>query len=269
VSAVTLSQLRNALAEMRTNSAVALGILDVCQRPEASAADLADAVEPDPSISLRVLRLANSPAFGARAEVSSVHDAVLRIGRNTTQSIAIEAALGADDGDSCPPNYWERSLLNAAASALCAREIGKVAPDAFSTGLLLDIGCYLLFRIAPEVYVDIIGANDGSHAALIELEERMVSLTHCEVGALALEELGLSKTMCEVIASHHRPPNADSDALLLVVTAGAALADLLLTADEADEDDERAVWLTTLVGPPDHHRNALQEHLESLAVGVG
>ena len=85
VKSSTSEALHLILGGMRTNSALALNILDVCQRPESSALDLSAAIEPDPAISLRILRLANSPMYRGRRDVVSIPYAVARVGRSATQ----------------------------------------------------------------------------------------------------------------------------------------------------------------------------------------
>ena len=242
---------------------MALKVLDVCQRAEASAAEVAEVVAPDPSISLRLLRLANSPSFAARRQVGSIHDAVTRVGRATTQALAVEAALGADEGASSPPMYWRRSLTSAAAADLCARTLYGPLPDAFSCGLLLDIGCHVLFRVAPADYPEVIGDNSDSHTLLVEHERQAISMTHCEAGALALLELGLPETTYSILVDHHERPAPDKSPLAIAVIAGAALADAYIAGDYV-LDATPSSWLTELVGNPELLHQELDERVEAL-----
>ena len=241
---ITPEALKQALAEMKTNSAMALHILDVCQRPDSDATELANAVEPDPSISLRVLRLANSPMYAARSEITSIQDAVARIGRDNTQSIAVTAALGADDGEACPPRYWERALTTAAAADLYGRLSGRRLSDAFSTGLLLDVGCYLMYRLAPGEYSISLEDSDEQHTVLVQIEDERFHLTHSQVGALALAELGLPAPLCEAISSHHHALDSSATPILVAAAAAAALADAYM----GDVDMEDDGWVAQSLG---------------------
>lgn len=258
----TMDALQQMLGEMRTNSAMALNILDVCQRPDSSAADLAQAIEADPALSLRIMRLANSPTYRGRREVESVHDAVARVGRSTTQSMAVTAALDADDGESCPPEFWDRAMTTAATTMICAELRGTRLPEAFPTGLLVDIGCHLLYRLAPEAYGSALDAAGAQHHILVQREEELVQLTHCQAGALALSELGLPSAMCEAIRVHHQLAEPSGSDLEVVVAAGAELA-IVLDADDMAEG--APAWLVEALGQePEHLRCRIEDEVEGL-----
>lgn len=257
VKSSTAEALQLMLGGMRTNSALALNILDVCQRPESSAADLSAAIEPDPAISLRILRLANSPMYRGRRDVASIPDAVARVGRSATQSLAVSAALDADNGESCPPDYWENAITSAATAVICSELMENRLPDAFSAGLLVDLGCLLLFRIVPDTYPDLLNEAGTQHQLLADRELELLQLTHCEAGALALHDLGLPMQLCDAVRHHHDRRESGDVGLEAIVAAGVELASVFQAPDETD--DAISDRLHQLLG---EHPEALRTRIE-------
>lgn len=239
-------KLRRLLAEMRTSSAMALNIINVCQDDDASVRELASAVEADPSISMRLLRLANSPMFAGQRETTSIADAAGRVGRAATQSIAVEAALTAEDGHA-PEGYWDHALEIAAATVLAAELLDLPRSDGFSTGLLADIGCYLINRVAPVEYAQIWDEHRIDHRALMVAERQAFSLDHCTVGHLALVEVGLPAQISEATRHHHDEPARSQPPLVLAACAGSQLADAY--DDGAIDAGRLTGWWGELVAP--------------------
>ena len=72
-------------------------ILRVTGDPESSAGDLMAALLPDQSLCATVLKLANSALFGRPRRVDSLQAAIMVLGFNRVQSIALVLALKNDE----------------------------------------------------------------------------------------------------------------------------------------------------------------------------
>src|SRR6185437_10331942 len=104
--------------------------------------------------------------------------------------------------------FWTHSVTTAAAASSLARRVGVQANDAFSAGLLHDIGSALVFRRAPRRYdavIERLNANPGM--TLVEAEREEFGVTHAEVGAAALAVMKFPPELTEAIAQHHNPPS--------------------------------------------------------------
>jgi len=62
---------------------------NLAENPNASAADLAALIEYDPVLARKLLRLANSASYGAARRISSVTEAVVKLGFSTVRSLAV------------------------------------------------------------------------------------------------------------------------------------------------------------------------------------
>src|SRR6266576_490387 len=108
----------------------------------AGAADVARVVETDPALAARVMRLANSPYYGAPRRVSSTRHAIVMIGFDTVRGLAVSAACSLLDGraEVGPDGFWHHAVTTACTASVIARKVGASPSDAFSVGLLHDIG---------------------------------------------------------------------------------------------------------------------------------
>ncbi len=123
-------------------------------------------VERDPSAAAFLLKLANSPLYGLRGKVSSVHRAVVFLGlQSTLQNLMSRALLRTRSGFSEEVNDVVQALIrHSVATALLARKmlmykrqptLGRTyaiefVSEAFTTALLHDFGKLVLLLNFPE-----------------------------------------------------------------------------------------------------------------------
>lgn len=124
---------------------VANRALSLTQDPEASAAQMADLIEGDQSLAGHVMRIANSVAYTPMANITSLQQAVARLGMNVICEIAVAAVLGAKLFNT--PGYedyvefnWQHALATSMWSKEIARQANLDQETAFLAGLLHSIG---------------------------------------------------------------------------------------------------------------------------------
>ena len=191
---------------------VALAILEICRRDDATTAEIAKVVQTDPALSGRLIRQANSVANGGRS-VASVPEAILRVGLGAVRQLALGFSL-VDQYQQGPcqafdyQSFWAHSLL----MALAMRRLGGLsraaAPDElFACGLMARVGRLGLATAYPVEYAGII--EQGFDAAdLVEQERQRLETDHNELTAVLLIDWGIPKALAEPIYHHETP--ADS-----------------------------------------------------------
>ena len=221
-------ELAEDLARLPAQAVAAVRILRSMDEPNTSAASLARLVELDPVLSARVLRLANAPYYGLARRVSSASRAVILLGLSTVQAIAVGAAAGllSDEEWSGPPGLWPHSVATAAASSVLARHVqGASAGDAFSAGLIHDLGMGILARRGSQRYVAALASPEPVLAEVLErIERHEFGISHAEAGAKVFEAWRFPPQLVRAVASHHQDPALVSDTLSRVVIAGEAYA---------------------------------------------
>ena len=214
------------VTQLPVQPGAAMRLLWMLEDPRTSAADLGRLIESDPALSTQVIRLANTAFYGLSGKVSSAWRAVTVLGLATVRAIATTAAfdLFSEKGRSVPDDFWPHSVTTAAAAAAIARRVGIQPNDAFSAGLLHDLGSALVFRRAPRRYDAVLElmANDATLDKL-EAERREFGMTHAEVGAAALGVMRFPADMVEAIGAHHTAP----------ATVTSHLGRVLIAADSA------------------------------------
>ena len=195
--------------------------------PRTSAADLGRLIESDAALATQVIRLSNTDFYGVSGEVSNAWRAVTVLGLATVRAIATTAAfdLFAEQGRALPDDFWEHSVTTAAAAAAIARRVGIQPNDAFSAGLLHDLGTALVFRRAPRRYGTAMERRKANpQLSLIDIENEEFGATHAQVGAAALGVMRFPAEIVEAIAGHHREPRGVSSLLGRLLIGADALA---------------------------------------------
>jgi len=186
----------------------------------------------DPLLTGRALGLANSAAYGVAGGVSTVHQAVVRLGIGPITSIAVAVAVNSLMKDSLRAYNAPAGLLwrHSVAAMVAADAIGAVfswTPIAGSgtAALLHDIGKLLLARKLTPVAAQFIereaAAACGSTA---RAEDDLVGTSHAEIGARIAESWNLPRLIVQGIRHHHSLHLASSEQELAVCRA-VAIAD--------------------------------------------
>jgi len=215
------------VTQLPVQPGAAMRLLWMLEDPRTSAADLGRLIESDPSLSTQVIRLANTAFYGLSGKVSSAWRAVTVLGLATVRALATTAAfdLFSEKGRSVPDDFWPHSVTSAAAAASLARRVGIQSNEAFSAGLLHDLGTALVFRRAPRRY-DAMVEHRGLDRTLtlLDAERAEFGVTHAEVGAAALGVMRFPVELVEAIGAHHDDPAQVTSQLGRLLIAADALA---------------------------------------------
>lgn len=174
--------------------------------------DISEAVriiESDPALVSRVLRLVNSPYYGVRLKVSTVEHAVGLLGFRAVESLVVSltvfetlAPRGAHSLDYS--RHWQHSLAVAAAARHIAEKCAWPVPEeAYTAGILHDVGRAALDISAPEDFARAVKAMETESGVGVNIEAETLGLDHAEAGRFVLEHWNLAETLAEAIGRHH------------------------------------------------------------------
>jgi HD-like signal output (HDOD) protein len=220
--------------EVPSMPATAIKLLGLLRDPDVPMTEVAKAVEMDPGLTVRILQLINSAAFGLLSEVSNLQHAVSLLGRSRLESLVL-AFTAADSIPASIDCIKSRQFWGAAARrATLARNLAQhmhaaTQAEAFTAGLLQDIAVPLLASKDPDVYAELIErwhAEPETH--LDDLERERFGHDHATVGALMAEDWGLPEYLVNAIGGHHMA-NGDGG-----VEPAVYLVSLLKYSAEAD-----------------------------------
>ena len=164
-------------------------IMKMTESYDTSASDLSRAIESDPVLSAKMLQMSNSAYFGGgRNRVSSIKDAVVRIGFAETRRIVMSMSImNLFDNERLTAgfnrlHFWRHCLSTAVMAAFFATGLRGVKKDeAFLCGLLHDFGIIVLDEFAPAVFSRLLTLTTDTGAHFIEKEREITGITHQEI----------------------------------------------------------------------------------------
>lgn len=187
-------------------------VLEICNDPKASPADLNRVISVDPVLMGKVMKLINSAYYGLNQEITSLVRAIIMLGINTVKNLALSTAVLGNLGDSTNADglnmegFWQHSLCVGVTSKLIAvqRKVDrKEHEEYFMAGLLHDIGKIPLNNRLSKVYVETLGSSEAQNLPLYVAETNTLGTNHAEVGAVVAENWQLSEEIRDVVDNHH------------------------------------------------------------------
>jgi HD-like signal output (HDOD) protein len=216
--------------------------------PNSDICEISETVSLDISLAADVLRRANSAALGHRANITSVRDAVVRLGTSTLLSLTLASSVGGRMLQALPayglqPNaLWERSVAaSIAAEVIRSRARVPVPAEAGTAALLHDYGKIVLARHFGKQILETLAlaaATDGLD--LLETERVVFGITHADIGAAVAEAWGLPLTIVDGIRDHHEA-HEDLSAVSAAVALACAMSREITTRDADPEELESQV----------------------------
>jgi len=241
---ISLKEIVHDINDLVSLPGVFVRVNEMVNDPQCTMSKVAELIGQDPGLTMRVLRMANSPAYGASKEIDSVARAVTLIGTERVRDIAL-ATSAVDTFDGIPndlvsmDDFWMHSIY----CAIIAKYLGveaKVskADSLFVAGLLHDIGQLVLFKELPELsrkcleYV----FDDTEETELHIVEQEYIGFDHAMVGSALAESWHLTPMLIEVIGAHHDLSQADKfkkeSAIIKVANSLAVMTELNTTKIE-------------------------------------
>ena len=204
-----LSDVVNRVLEISTLPQVALKVIEVAKDPDAGAGDLKNVVEGDPALSVRVLRMVNSAAYGVPCKITNLHQAISYLGFTQIRNLAMTASVSEVFKAEETVGTYRRSALwrhlvsvGIAARLIASRRRLANFEDAFLAGLLHDIGIILEDQHAHEWFGRVIeGAGDG--VPLVQVEQQVLGFDHTRLGDRIAEKWKFPQLTRDAIRWHH------------------------------------------------------------------
>ncbi|MCP4679420.1 MAG: HDOD domain-containing protein [Deltaproteobacteria bacterium] len=204
---------------------------ELIEDKSAGASQFEKVVKPDPALTANLLRLANSPFFGLRREVTSVRQAIALMGINRVFELAASASFKQVLPKKIPgyeieaSAFWLHSIAVGVMAEKLADTTRLAAPEMiFTAGLLHDIGKLAISSILVAKSQDVLGQMWENDISFVESEKTALGTDHAEVGELMAQEWNLPCQVEWAARWHHEPNEAPED-------VNQSLVDLVHIAD--------------------------------------
>ena len=199
------------LSYLPTTIAVAMKFIELGKDPEPDPAEYAKVIGSDPSLSAKVLALANSSWFGIRNRVTRPQMAINLLGLGTVRTLAITYCLtGLHHDLNLTPDesrmFWSASLCKAVAAKQYANHFdARVSEEAFACGLFQDFAIPVMYAVAKEKLHPLLQDAGIDCATRLQREREIFRLDHAEIGRMVAQKLELPDMFVDAVAFHHDP----------------------------------------------------------------
>jgi HD-like signal output (HDOD) protein len=176
--------------------------------------ELEEVIRHDPALVARMMKVANSAIYALPQPVTSVKKAVVMLGFDTVNRIALAASLGhLFQGKLCArytaKDLWTHCIAVAAvAKDLAATVQPGIAEDAFLAGLTHDLGLVALLQLRP---MELAGVCDGAERdprSFCAIERDAIGVDHEQMGLALTAAWGFPEACRAAAGYHHRPAEA-------------------------------------------------------------
>ena len=214
------------------------------ESPQCSLVTVGEAIEKDPDLTARLLRLANSSFYGFSSRLSTVTEAVSLIGIQQVQDLivassSIERFSGISEEFVSMESFWRHSLACGIAARLLALEKRLPKPDKlFVVGLLHDVGRLVLFSQSPEGTQEIFKLYHSEKLLLRDAEQQVLGYDHQQIAGALLTQWKYPVGLVQAVAYHHSPASSD---LAPMETAVVHISDHLVNAMQLGSSGERFI----------------------------
>ncbi len=190
--------------------------------PDPDLVELARVLEHDPGLTSNILKMANSSYFGGVRTISSVREAVIRMGAQYVFKLVIAFGIApharkAVRGYGLEPGQL---LQHSITVALAAEELGrslsiKIPEHTFTAGLLCDLGKIVLGTFLEIDQAPILKLVHEQGLSFEKAEEEVLGINHAEVGAALLEAWDIPEAIVSVVRYRLDPDSYDGVDLAL------------------------------------------------------
>ncbi len=206
-----IETLLNNVGELPTLPSIATAIMEKTMEDNVNARQIAELVEKDQALALKVLKVANSPFYRRIKEISTIRGAVVLLGFNVLKSIVLSISVINLFNEKQRRaldfyKFWQHSI----ACGVCAKSIAaKVLPtsseDAFVAGLLHDLGKVIADQLICKQgeYAEVIEAMNRAGAEITEIELDLVGIDHASIGKYLMERWNLPGHLAKAVGYHH------------------------------------------------------------------
>ena len=211
-----LQSVINSLSSLPTLPQVYLEIREtLADQSNLSVGRIAGVVEQDPSISLRLLKWANSAVFGQRRPVETVNRAVVVLGLEMVEGLVLTMSVFDALSPEAPEipgfsreAFWAHSSGCGALAKMLVetRSSDKtVAAEAFIAGLLHDIGKLVEDQYLHDAFSEAVEMAHEQEGLIADAEQEALGATHAEIGNHLVEWWNLPSFLANTVRYHHEP----------------------------------------------------------------
>jgi HD-like signal output (HDOD) protein len=186
------------------------------ESPERSLVTVSEAIEKDPDLTARLLRLSNSSFYGFSSRLATVNEAISLIGIQQVRDLVLASTVidqfsGVAAEFVSMESFWQHSLACGIGARLLANKRRLPQADKFFVaGLLHDVGRLVLIAHAPEAAQQVFHLYRQERLLLTEAEMRVLGFDHQQIGGALLQLWKFPISLVLAVSCHHQPESSEA-----------------------------------------------------------
>lgn len=197
--------------ELASHPEIFRQVLQAAHDPESSAAYVADVVSKDVALSVKLLKVVNTPYYGFPQKVETLSRAIVLLGSNKIVKLALGISVvsmfqGLDTDLLDMSAFWKHSVACGVVGMLLAVHCGEQdAERFFVAGLLHDVGRLIMLKNRLQSMQKVLAESRCRKIALHALEKERWGFSHAELARAVLEKWRLPESLVTAVGFHHFP----------------------------------------------------------------
>lgn len=191
--------------------------------PDISTKKIEKLIEKDPSITLKVLSVANSSLYGLKRGVNNIGTAILILGVNEVKSILTSIKMASvlkmkADEYFDPDKFLNHSMIVGVLAQRMSKDLGfNFDGDGFVAGMLHDMGIVIIHEHLTKEFSEITDFAATNNISFLEAEYKILGLSHQEIGEFLTNKWSLPLVFSDALQFHHNPDRSKENNYLTSV----------------------------------------------------
>lgn len=210
-------------------------LVDALSDTSTTIKDLSNLISTDIALTFKLLKIVNSSIYGLTTKVNSIDKAIFHLGFRELKNIILSTKIieiFSDENSNSKfdmVEFWKHSIAVGTISRIIAQELGQKNLDEYLlSGITHDIGKLVLFKILGSEYSIVFIIMEKDNISLLEAEQKVLGITHQEIGLRLAESWNLDENILNVIRYHNDGlMNSSFDQIVGIVHVANTLAKLL------------------------------------------
>lgn len=200
------------IKELPTLPTVAMEVMALTSNPDSAINDIVNVIQNDPSITTKILKIANSSFYGMRQRIDTINRALVILGMNEVNNLVTSVAVfktfpvKTDKPTFDRLKFWEHCAVTGEVAKAMSVKMGmKLMGTVFTAGLLHDIGKIILDEYFHDEFNTAYELSYEKKIPLYEAEKEIFGVTHPQIGGWVAEKWKLPNNLIDAIMYHHKP----------------------------------------------------------------
>jgi len=199
-----IKRITQSLISLPTLPTVAAQLFELVDDEKCERKALEQIVSADPVLAARLLKTSNAGG----ESVTGIHSAISKLGFEQVKDMSLEISMSRvfelKNTAVDLQKFWDHFSAVGIVARIAAQEYEPdLASDAFTAGLLHDIGKIVLLQYMNKEFEQTINLSKSSSCELYLAEKELLGVDHGQIGSWLAENWRLPRAISEVMQYHH------------------------------------------------------------------